>query len=285
MAVYIAETIRESVRPWALYRRGSGFGFLFAELTNQPIGGVFMDTKRTQGLPIAAKYRDKEEWVDARTLHEELGVGSNFTAWIKARIKRYELVEGEDYKVHFKPRSAYNVKSNEYLLSPEAVERLTAVHDSRRHLESSKISTFAFNGRTLNVFQHNGELWFFGVDICNMLKTTRRCLYNRKTEGEMTVITILAPRYMPAPYTVFNEWGLLWFVCRSNRNEAIEVSKWLINEALPKIRKAYAMPPSMLGMFCQFIKSLRKQPETLPFCDRPGFPLNLPAREAQNERA
>ena len=38
-------------------------------------------------------------WIDARTLHKELGVGKDFTTWIKGRIEKYEFVENEDWKL------------------------------------------------------------------------------------------------------------------------------------------------------------------------------------------
>jgi prophage antirepressor-like protein len=251
------------------------------------------DTNKANGIPEGVRRKLNWKRVDARTLHETLGVGYDFSEWIKVRIKRYGLVEGKDYEVYFKPKKNHSGNSKEYLLSPEAAESLTAVHGSRKHLRRYMISTFKFNGRILNVFRYNGELWFFGVDICNLLKTTtsclsnmkKRCFDNMKIEGQMTVITILPPRLVPAPYTVFNEWGLLCFVYRTKRNEAMEISEWLVKEALPQIRKAYTAPHSMLDRFRQFIKSLRKQPEILPLCDRPGFPINLPAKEAQDEWA
>lgn len=37
--------------------------------------------------------------VDARTLHHELGVVTDFSDWIKRRIEEYGFVEGKDYKV------------------------------------------------------------------------------------------------------------------------------------------------------------------------------------------
>jgi len=83
----------------------------------------------------------------------------------------------------------------------------------------------------------------------------------------MTVLASFSKKRPPAPYVVTSEWGLLWFVCRSRMNEAMEISKWLINKALPQIRKAYAAPvtpPSILGIFSQLFKSLHKQQETVP---------------------
>lgn len=36
---------------------------------------------------------------DARTLHAGLGVGRDYTNWIKGRIAKYGFKEGEDYEV------------------------------------------------------------------------------------------------------------------------------------------------------------------------------------------
>lgn len=41
----------------------------------------------------------KTSTVSARALHKALGVGRDFTSWIKGRIKRYGFIEGVDYIV------------------------------------------------------------------------------------------------------------------------------------------------------------------------------------------
>jgi phage anti-repressor protein len=248
-----------------------------------------MDTKKTNGIPEGVRKKTNWKWVDARTLHEELEHSSFFNTWIKRHIKICGLIEGEDYEVYFQPRvhSRGNNPRKDYYLSPEAVEKIKVVHNNRKYIKDTKISTFKLDGRTLNVFYYNGELYFFGVDICKILEIPARHFSDSKNERKLTVITSLFPNLFPVPYAVANEWELLWFVCRLKKNgtKAVEVSKWLINEALPKIRKAYATPHSMLDRFRQFIKPQRRQPEILPLCDRPGFPINLPAKEAQDERA
>jgi phage anti-repressor protein len=38
-----------------------------------------------------------QQTVDARVLHAFLGVGRDFSNWIKGRIEEYEFIEGEDY--------------------------------------------------------------------------------------------------------------------------------------------------------------------------------------------
>lgn len=56
----------------------------------QPLIPVF--TAEIGGVPMQA--------VDARELHSFLGVGRDFSNWIKKRIKDYKFVEGSDYSIH-----------------------------------------------------------------------------------------------------------------------------------------------------------------------------------------
>jgi phage anti-repressor protein len=56
----------------------------------QPLIPVF--TTEIGGVPTQA--------VDARELHGFLGVGRDFSNWIKKRIKDYKFVEGSDYSIH-----------------------------------------------------------------------------------------------------------------------------------------------------------------------------------------
>ena len=46
-------------------------------------------------LPVTAG--EEEPWVDARRLHEALGVGKRFTSWIAGRVEAPGFVEGTDY--------------------------------------------------------------------------------------------------------------------------------------------------------------------------------------------
>jgi phage anti-repressor protein len=47
-------------------------------------------------IPIS-KRGDSQQWVDARTLHQFLQVGKDFSNWIKGRIDDYGFVEGRDF--------------------------------------------------------------------------------------------------------------------------------------------------------------------------------------------
>jgi len=42
---------------------------------------------------------DGEHMVDARELHSELGSGKDFSTWIRGRIKKYNFMEGNDFRI------------------------------------------------------------------------------------------------------------------------------------------------------------------------------------------
>lgn len=50
-------------------------------------------------IPISSRIiaNSNTETVHARKLHEFLGVGRDYSNWIKARIKQYGFIENEDY--------------------------------------------------------------------------------------------------------------------------------------------------------------------------------------------
>jgi len=140
------------------------------------------DTNKTDGIPEGVKNKLNWKWVDARTLHKELGVMEYFTSWIEKRINRYGLVEGKDYEIYFKPSIYRGAAPRQFLLSPETAEKLKHAHYRHICVNNNQISTFTFESRKLNVFQYNGELWFFGVDVCDLIKTARHAFPNRTGE-------------------------------------------------------------------------------------------------------
>lgn len=46
---------------------------------------------------VKIEERDGIQFVNARELHESLGVGRDFTNWIKERIEKYGFSEGSDF--------------------------------------------------------------------------------------------------------------------------------------------------------------------------------------------
>jgi anti-repressor protein len=57
-----------------------------------------MNTTNTEIIPITLR-ADGIRTVNARSLHAELGVGKDFSNWIKARIEQYDFEEGSDYQL------------------------------------------------------------------------------------------------------------------------------------------------------------------------------------------
>ena len=75
--------------------------------------------------------------VDARALHEVLEVKRDFSNWIKARIAKYDFVEGEDYEkssmIPSSPKMANGIKTAiEYRLSVNMGKELAMVENNER---------------------------------------------------------------------------------------------------------------------------------------------------------
>lgn len=78
--------------------------------------------------------------VDARTLHAFLGVGRDFSSWLKVRILDYEFVEGKDFAIF--PHSGGNTENKDissagrptanYSLSLDMAKELAMVERSER---------------------------------------------------------------------------------------------------------------------------------------------------------
>lgn len=75
-------------------------------------------------IKIVEKKIGKEltQTINARELHEFLGSGKDFTNWIKARIKKYCFLEGEDFIVLLTHLGEQKKFGNENLL-PQSVEQ------------------------------------------------------------------------------------------------------------------------------------------------------------------
>jgi phage anti-repressor protein len=84
---------------------------------------------------IKITVNDDEQTVNARDLHEALGVGRNFSNWIKGRIEEYGFVEGEDYhlaksgEVVNRPQGG-GTPGDLYLLSVDMAKELAIVENN-----------------------------------------------------------------------------------------------------------------------------------------------------------
>ncbi len=83
--------------------------------------------------------------VNARELHEFLGVGKDFSTWLKDRIEKYEFAEGEDYVEvfpNFGENSSLTDKggrpTKDYLLTLDTAKELAMVENNEKGRQARK---------------------------------------------------------------------------------------------------------------------------------------------------
>ena len=104
---------------------------------------------------------------------------------------------------------------------------------------NTEIQTFNFNNATLRTLtDKNGDPWFSGQDVCNILDTGTNHLREYLDEDEITNIrtTDIGQNGGKAPVFV-SEPGLYKLIMRSRKPEAKEFQRWVTHEVLPAIRK------------------------------------------------
>jgi len=223
-----------------------------------------MDTNKTSGISVKPEIPDGKEWVNARSLHQELGIKTLFPAWIQSRIKRYGFIQGKDYQISFSPSNRRRGKRlKEYALSIDMAKKLTMVEHQNNNPNAVSIMAFNFEGRKLRVIDRDGKLWFATRDIARLLDKSQcstTVTYNLD-DNDRTTILIPDKRCIRGMSTckIISEYGLLCLVFRSNMPQAVEIRKWIVNEALPQIRKAYAISkkkPLLIGRLHSYLKSM-----------------------------
>lgn len=88
-----------------------------------------------QGLiPIYINGNAEDRLVDARELHGFLGVGKDFSTWIKDRIRKYGFVENEDYSSFTKigERAIGGTTSIEYALTLDVAKEIAMVQNNEQ---------------------------------------------------------------------------------------------------------------------------------------------------------
>lgn len=104
---------------------------------------------------------------------------------------------------------------------------------------NTEIQTFNFNAAELRTLtDENGDPWFSGQDVCNILDTGTNHLREYLDEDEITNIrtTDIGQNGGKAPVFV-SEPGLYKLIMRSRKPEAREFQRWVTHEVLPTIRK------------------------------------------------
>jgi phage anti-repressor protein len=79
---------------------------------------------------------DGRQAVNARDLHDALGVGRDFSTWIKDRIEQYGFVEGEDFQIIVPKSGDYSRPGNpnfvpiDYLLTVGTAKEIAIVENN-----------------------------------------------------------------------------------------------------------------------------------------------------------
>lgn len=111
---------------------------------------------------------------------------------------------------------------------------------------NTEIQTFNFNNNPVRTLtDENGEPWFSGQDVCNILDTGTNHLREYLDEDEITNIrtTDIGQNGGKAPVFI-SESGLYKLIMRSRKPEAKEFQRWVTHEVLPSIRKTGGYIPT-----------------------------------------
>ena len=114
------------------------------------------------------------ETVNARELHGFLGVGKDFSTWIKSRIEQYGFTEDQDYILTFpKTGERGNVKLIEYHLSIDMAKELSMVERNEKGRQARKY------------FIECEKRWKMEVDITPSVTSGARCFKELHSVAEL----------------------------------------------------------------------------------------------------
>ena len=101
----------------------------------------------------------------------------------------------------------------------------------------SNLTVFGFNNSEVRVVEIDGEFWFVGKDICDILELSNsRMALDRLDEDEKGVSSIYTLGGNQE-VSIINESGLYSLVLTSRKPEAKKFKKWITSEVLPTLRK------------------------------------------------
>ena len=114
-----------------------------------------------------------------------------------------------------------------------------AVHNLNRRMptmnNTTQITPFVFDSRSVRTTQINGEPWFVATDVTDAIGIDRTQT-RRLDDDEKGVYSIHTPSG-DQEMLVINESGLYSLILRSRKPEAKRFKRWVTHEVLPAIRK------------------------------------------------
>ena len=111
-----------------------GFNKTDVNIEALPVVSEFLNNEKG-GVEVVEiiEYNGKQA-VNARDLHQKLGVGKDFSSWIKNRIEKYGFVENQDYSsfTQIGERTKGATVRKEYALSLDMAKELCMVENNER---------------------------------------------------------------------------------------------------------------------------------------------------------
>lgn len=124
---------------------------------------------------------------------------------------------------------------------------------------TNEIMNFEFDGNKVRTMQINGEAWFVGKDVAEVLgyKKARNAISAHVDEEDKKDAPIQGPLGGKQAMTIINESGLYSLIISSKLPSAKRFKRWVTSEVLPAIRKHGAY------MTDQKIEEILLNPDTI----------------------
>ena len=99
----------------------------------------------------------------------------------------------------------------------------------------NELQNFNFSGQDVRIITINGEPWFVGKDVADILEYSDTQAMTRRLDDEDFMTDKLSGMNMKS--TLINESGLYTAILGSKKTEAKRFKRWITSEVLPTIRK------------------------------------------------
>ena len=98
-----------------------------------------------------------------------------------------------------------------------------------------ELQNFNFSGQDVRIITINGEPWFVGKDVADILEYSDTQAMTRRLDDEDFMTDKLSGMNMKS--TLINESGLYTAILGSKKPEAKQFKRWVTSDVLPTIRK------------------------------------------------
>lgn len=106
------------------------------------------------------------------------------------------------------------------------------------------VDVFKYAGRQVRTVIINGEPWFVGKDVTDVLGiVNQRDAFSRLDDDERITVALPDGNRGNPNRTVVNEAGLYSLILRSDKREALVFKRWVTHEVLPQIRRTGQFRP------------------------------------------